>query len=90
MCIRDSHWGGDAAALRQQIDRFKEQLRAIDASAREVVSLRGGEYSIGALTRQGEAHEYLATQEARVATLLVASRAEASMVRSCSLKRSIC
>ena len=34
---------GDAAALRQQIDRFKEQLRAIDASARDVVSLRGGE-----------------------------------------------
>lgn len=67
---------GDAAALRQQIDRFKEQLRTIDASAREVVSLRGGEYSIGALTRQGEAHEYLATQEARVATLLVASRDE--------------
>lgn len=62
---------GEPAALTAQINRFKEQLRAIDASAREVVSLRGGEYSIGALTRQGEAHEYLATQEARIATLIV-------------------
>ncbi len=67
---------GDATSLRQQIDRFKEQLRAIDAAARDVVSLRGGEYSIGSLTRQGEAHEYLATQESRVATLLVSSAEE--------------
>jgi tetratricopeptide (TPR) repeat protein len=67
---------GDATALRAQIDRFKVQLRAIDASARDVVSLRGGEYSIGALTRQGEAHEYLATQEARVAGLIETSAAD--------------
>ena len=67
---------GDATQLRTQIDHFKEQLRAIDASAREVVSLRGGEYSIGSLTRQGEAHEYLATQESRVGSLIQLSRAQ--------------
>ncbi len=67
---------GEPAALTAQINRFKEQLRVIDASAREVVSLRGGEYSIGALTRQGEAHEYLATQEARIATLIVVPAAQ--------------
>ena len=61
----------EPSALTAQINRFKEQLRVIDVSAREVVSLRGGEYSIGALTRQGEAHEYLATQEARIATLII-------------------
>ncbi len=67
---------GDSTALRQQIQRFKDQLRAIDASAREVIALRGGEYSIGALTRQGEAHEYLATQEARLGELIELSREE--------------
>lgn len=67
---------GDAASLRTQIERFKEQLRAIDNAARDVVSLRGGEYSIGALTRQGEAHEYLATQEARVGSLIQLSAAQ--------------
>ncbi len=67
---------GDATSLRQQIQRFKDQLRAIDASAREIIALRGGEYSIGALTRQGEAHEYLATQEARLGELIELSREE--------------
>lgn len=67
---------GDSTALRQQIQRFKDQLRAIDTSAREVIALRGGEYSIGALTRQGEAHEYLATQEARLGELIELSREE--------------
>jgi hypothetical protein len=45
-----------------------------------VVSLRGGEYSIGALTRQGEAHEYLATQESRIATLIVVPAAQQRQV----------
>lgn len=72
---------GDAAALRAQIDRFKTQLRAIDAAARDVVGLRGGEYSIGALTRQGEAHEYLATQEARVGSLIQLSAAQQANFR---------
>ena len=67
---------GDATVLRQQIQRFKDQLRAIDTSARETIALRGGEYSIGALTRQGEAHEYLATQEARLGELIELSREE--------------
>ncbi|MDB4927522.1 MAG: domain protein putative component of TonB system [Myxococcaceae bacterium] len=72
---------GDATALRAQIDRFKTQLRAIDTAARDVVGLRGGEYSIGALTRQGEAHEYLATQEARVGSLIQLSTAQQANFR---------
>ena len=73
---------GEPAALTAQINRFKEQLRVIDSSAREVVSLRGGEYSIGALTRQGEAHEYLATQEARIATLIIVPASQQRQIAS--------
>lgn len=73
---------GDATALRAQIERFKAQLRTIDAAARDVVSLRGGEYSIGALTRQGEAHEYLATQENRVGSLIQLSAAQQQQIRT--------
>jgi len=74
--VRNQFQRGDATSLRQQITRFKEQLRAIDNAAREIIALRGGEYSIGALTRQGEAHEYLATQEARLGELIELSREE--------------
>lgn len=74
--MRNQFQRGDSTALRQQIQRFKEQLRTIDTAAREVISLRGGEYSIGALTRQGEAHEYLATQEARLGELIELSAQE--------------
>jgi tetratricopeptide (TPR) repeat protein len=74
--LRNQFQRGDATSLRQQITRFKDQLRAIDASARDIIALRGGEYSIGALTRQGEAHEYLATQEARLGELIELSREE--------------
>ncbi len=74
--LRNQFQRGDATALRQQITRFKEQLRAIDASSRDIIALRGGEYSIGSLTRQGEAHEYLATQEARLGDLIELSREE--------------
>lgn len=73
---RNQFQRGDATSLRQQIDRFKEQLRAIDTAARDIITLRGGEYSIGALTRQGEAHEYLATQESRLGELIQLSREE--------------
>jgi TolA-binding protein len=73
---RSAFTRGDAVALRAQIDRFNAQLREIDNAAREVVALRGGEYSIGALTRQGEAHEHLATQESRIGDLIVTSRAD--------------
>jgi tetratricopeptide (TPR) repeat protein len=73
---RSTFTRGDAAALRAQIERFNAQLREIDNAAREVVALRGGEYSIGALTRQGEAHEHLATQESRIGDLIVTSRAD--------------
>jgi len=71
---RNTFSQGDAAALRAQLDRFKVQLRAIDEAARQVVQLRGGEYSIGALVRQGQAHEHLATQERRIGDLLQLSR----------------
>jgi hypothetical protein len=79
--VRVQFQQGDATALRAQIDRFKTQLRAIDAAARDVVALRGGEYSIGALTRQGEAHEYLATQEARVGSLIQLSTTQQADIR---------
>ncbi len=77
---REQFQRGDAASLRQQIQRFKQQLTAIDNSAREIIALRGGEYSIGALTRQGEAHEFLATQEARLGELIELSREERAQV----------
>ncbi len=71
---RNTFTQGDATALRAQLDRFKTQLRAIDEAARQVVQLRGGEYSIGALVRQGQAHEHLATQERRIGENLQLSR----------------
>ncbi|MEZ4392152.1 MAG: tetratricopeptide repeat protein [Polyangiales bacterium] len=61
---------GNGDALGAQLNRLKTQLRAIDEAATAVVQLRGGEYSIGAITRQGEAHEHLATQEQQIPNLI--------------------
>jgi tetratricopeptide (TPR) repeat protein len=61
---------GDAASLRAQVTRARAELAALDAAAREVVALRGGEFSIGALVGQGEAHEHLATLASRVGEFL--------------------
>ena len=80
---------GDAASMRRQIDALRGRLAVIDTAAREVVALRGGAHSIAALVCQGEAHEHVATLEARVGELLDLSpadqarihRAEASIAR---------
>ncbi len=67
---------GDAASMRRQIDALRGRLAAIDTAAREVVALRGGARSIAALVRRGEAHEHVATLEARVGELLDLSPAD--------------
>lgn len=67
---------GNGDNLGQQLARLKTQLRAIDEAATQVVQLRGGEYSIGAITRQGEAHEHLATQEQQIPNLIELSSAQ--------------
>lgn len=73
---RNQFQRGEPTALRAQLETFKTQLRAIDESARRIVALRGGEYSVGALVRQGQAHEHLAQQERRIADLVVIPRAD--------------
>ncbi|MFO0604946.1 MAG: hypothetical protein U0324_17320 [Polyangiales bacterium] len=84
---------GDAASLRAQVERARADLASLDAAAREVVALRGGAASIDALVRQGEAHEHLATQEARVGELLATDddpavrRARAAVERLRALAR---
>jgi hypothetical protein len=84
---------GDAASLRAQVERARASLAALDAAAREVVALRGGEFSVGALVRQGEAHEHLAALESRVGELLAVAdspalrRARASVERLRALAR---
>jgi hypothetical protein len=67
---------GTGAELARQVRTLKTELDAIDAQATEIIDLQGGEYTIGALVRRGEAHEYLATQEVRIATLLRLSTAQ--------------
>jgi tetratricopeptide (TPR) repeat protein len=67
---------GTGTELARQIRTLKTELDAVDAQATEIIDLQGGEYTIGALVRRGEAHEYLATQEVRIATLLRLSTAQ--------------
>jgi tetratricopeptide (TPR) repeat protein len=64
---------GDAASLRGQIERAREQLRVLEASAREVIALRSVEDTIATLVTVASAHEHLATQEARVGECLALS-----------------
>jgi tetratricopeptide (TPR) repeat protein len=67
---------GTGTELARQVRTIKTELDAIDTQAAEIIDLQGGEYTIGALVRRGEAHEYLATQEVRIATLLRLSTAQ--------------
>lgn len=67
---------GTGTELAAQIRTLKTALEAIDTQATAIIDLQGGEYTIGALVRRGEAHEYLATQEVRIATLLRLSTAQ--------------
>ncbi len=67
---------GSPAQLASQVHNFQAQLDAIDAAAQNVVALRGGVYSIASLERQGEAHEFFATQESRISTLVDQSGAD--------------
>jgi hypothetical protein len=72
---RNTFSQGDAAALRAAARSLQGAApRHRRGGARQVVQLRGGEYSIGALVRQGEAHEHLATQERRIGDLMQLSR----------------
>lgn len=73
---------GSGENLAQQLGRLKTQLTAIDQAATAVVQLRGGEYSIGAITRQGEAHEHLATQEQQIPNLIDLSTAQQAQLRT--------
>lgn len=73
---RNAFQRGNGDQLGAQLTRFKTELRAIDEAATQVVALRGGEYSVGALTRQGEAHEHLATQEQQIPNLVELSAAQ--------------
>ena len=73
---------GSGENLAQQLARLKTQLTAIDQAATAVVQLRGGEYSIGAITRQGEAHEHLATQEQQIPNLIDLSSAQQAQLRT--------
>jgi tetratricopeptide (TPR) repeat protein len=61
---------GTGTELARQIRTLKTELDGIDTQAGEIIDLQGGEYTVGALVRRGEAHEYLATQEVRISTLL--------------------
>lgn len=61
---------GTGTQLAAQIRALKSELDQIDTQAQEIVDLAGGEYSIAALVRRAEAHEYLATQEVRISQLL--------------------
>jgi tetratricopeptide (TPR) repeat protein len=80
---------GTGVQLAAQIRALKTELDGIDTQAQEIVDLAGGEYSIAALVRRAEAHEYLATQEVRISQLLQLStqqqrqlaRAEAGAAR---------
>jgi tetratricopeptide (TPR) repeat protein len=67
---RNTFTRGNGDQLGGQLTRFKAELRAIDEAATQVVQLRGGEFSIGAITRQAEAHEHLATQEQQIPNLI--------------------
>ncbi len=59
---------------------MRERLRAIDLAATSLVGLRGGAASIGALTRQAEAHEHLAAQEQQVPALVELTPAQRPQV----------
>jgi tetratricopeptide (TPR) repeat protein len=67
---------GTGEHLAQQVRALDTELNGIDESSIRIFQLLGGEYSIGALVRNGEAHEYLATQEARVSQLFQLSTAQ--------------
>ncbi len=67
---------GTGTELARQIRALKTELDGIDTQASEIIDLQGGEYTVGALVRRGEAHEYLATQEVRISTLLRLSAAQ--------------
>lgn len=67
---------GTGTELARQIRTLKTELDGIDTQATEIIDLQGGEYTVGALVRRGEAHEYLATQEVRISTLLRLSAAQ--------------
>lgn len=67
---------GTGTELARQIRDLKTELDGIDTQASEIIDLQGGEYTIGALVRRAEAHEYLATQEVRISTLLRLSAAQ--------------
>jgi tetratricopeptide (TPR) repeat protein len=67
---------GTGTELASAVRALKVELDAIDTQAGEIVDLQGGEYTLGALVRRGEAHEYLATQEVRISTLLRLSSAQ--------------
>lgn len=73
---------GTGTELARQVRTIKTELDAIDTQAGEIIDLQGGEYTIGALVRRGEAHEYLATQEVRIATLLRLSAAQQRQLTS--------
>jgi tetratricopeptide (TPR) repeat protein len=73
---------GTGTELARAVRALKVELDGIDTQAGEIIDLQGGEYTLGALVRRGEAHEYLATQEVRISTLLRLSTAQQRQLSS--------
>ncbi|MEI8255401.1 MAG: hypothetical protein WCJ30_06970, partial [Deltaproteobacteria bacterium] len=73
---------GTGDRLAAQVRAIDTELSAIDDDSVRIFLLLGGEYSIAALERNGEAHEYLATQEARVSQLFQLSTAQQARITS--------
>ncbi len=71
---------GTGDQLAAQIRSLSTELDQIDAQTQEIFDLQGGEFSIGALVRRGDAHEYLATQEVRIGELLQLSRQQTTQL----------
>jgi tetratricopeptide (TPR) repeat protein len=67
---------GTGDRLAAQVRALDTELSGIDDDSVRIFLLLGGEYSIAALERNGEAHEHLATQEARVTSLFQLSAAQ--------------
>jgi hypothetical protein len=66
-----------AEVLAEQLRARARTLTSIDDDARAIVALRAAEPSVAALEASGRAHEWLATQLARVAALVQLSPAQA-------------
>ncbi len=67
---------GTGDRLAAQVRALDTELSSIDDDSVRIFLLLGGEFSIAALERNGEAHEHLATQEARVTSLFQISAAQ--------------